>query len=183
MRAINRIDAEFRERILKARERLDNTAQELGLSAKRIESAVRTALRLENLPDLIETDLAGVPAGLVMRLPQLPGTWARCLEGLAHPFTGDLRPITFDQKIAEGRDDVVFVHLNHLLVQMSLRQLRKEQTLDTVKKIKRVSIRSLPDDILSEPVAVISGGGHHRLHEESLRCGYLRQQGIGVKIA
>ena len=54
VRAINRIDAEFRERILKARERLDNTAQELGLSAERIESAVRTALRLENLPDLIE---------------------------------------------------------------------------------------------------------------------------------
>ena len=44
-----------------------------------------------------------MPAGLVMRLPQLPGTWARCLEGLAHPFTGDLRPITFDQKIAKAR--------------------------------------------------------------------------------
>ena len=31
VRALNRIDAEFRDRILKARERLDNTAQELRL--------------------------------------------------------------------------------------------------------------------------------------------------------
>ena len=49
-----------------------------------------------------------------------------CAEGLAHPHSGEIRPIVFDHNLARGRDDVVLVHLNHRLVQMAMRLLRAE---------------------------------------------------------
>ena len=61
---------------------------------------------------------------------------------------------------------------------MSLRLLRAEVwALDTVKKINRVSVKVVADDILREPAVVIlsrlliTGGGHHRLHEEVTETG------------
>ena len=79
-------------------------------------------------------------------MPALSGSWARCLEGLRHPHTQQIRPITFDHDVAKGRDDVVLVHLNHRLVQMCLRLLRAEVwAQDDVKKLHRVTVRSVPD--------------------------------------
>ena len=58
----------------------------------------------------------------IFRLPALSGSWGLCAEGLRHPHTGEVRPIVFDHALlAEAREDVVLVHLNHRLVQMSLR--------------------------------------------------------------
>jgi hypothetical protein len=48
------------------------------------------------------------------------------MEGLRHPYTGKLRPITFDHQVAKGREDVVLVHLNRRLVQMCLRLMRAD---------------------------------------------------------
>ncbi|MCV5264485.1 hypothetical protein OFC55_43180, partial [Escherichia coli] len=76
--------------------------------------------------DLEPVSLPGAPEGRVFRMPPLSGSWTRCLEGLEHPYTHAVRPITFDHDVARGRDDVVLVHLNHPLVQMSLRLLRAE---------------------------------------------------------
>lgn len=82
---------------------------------------------------------------------------------------------------------MVLVHLGHRLVQMSLRLLRAQiwATEDGRKGLKRVSIRSLPDDRLPEPMAivisrlVIVGGNHHRLHEELTESGgYLTERGF-----
>ncbi len=180
-------NADFKERIVKARQRLDETRAELHLTPDRVEWAVRTALRLDDLPPLEPARVDGLPEGKVFRMPALPGSWGRCLEGLRHPYLTDVvRPITFDHDVAKGRDEVVLVHLNHLLVQMSLRRLRKEVwALDTVKKINRVTVQVLPDEELSEPAIVvlsrlvITGGGHHRLHEEITESGgYLRQGGF-----
>jgi hypothetical protein len=68
---------------------------------------------------------------------------------------------------------------------MCLRLMRAEVwARDDVKKLHRVDIRSLPDDVLSSPAAVvvsrlvITGGNHHRLHEElTVSGGYLRNNG------
>ncbi len=119
-------------------------------------------------------------------MPALSGSWTRCLEGLEHPYTKKVRPITFDHDVAKGRDDVVLVHLNHPLVQMSLRLLRTEiWARDDMKKIHRVSARSLPDGQIEGPAVivvsrlVITGGSHHRLHEELTEAGgYLRDAGF-----
>jgi hypothetical protein len=119
-------------------------------------------------------------------MPELTGTWADCTRGLRHPFTQKIRPITFDHAVAKGRDDVVLVHLNHRLVQMCLRLLRAQvwaQEGDPNKKMYRVALRTLPDDQIDGVVAlvvsrlVITGGNHHRLHEEiTYSGGYLKDK-------
>jgi hypothetical protein len=76
------------------------------------------------------------------------------------------------------------VHLNHRLVQMCLRLLRAEVwALSDVKRMHRVTLRSLPDDRIEGVAAVIvsrlvvTGGNHHRLHEEiTYSGGYLKDK-------
>ncbi|MCA9107907.1 MAG: DISARM system SNF2-like helicase DrmD, partial [Planctomycetales bacterium] len=179
-------ERDLRERVAKLHERLNETRHEQSLVPDHIERAVRTALRLADKPDLEPVSLAGAPDGTVFRMPPLSGSWSRCLEGLEHPYTQKVRPITFDHGVAKGRDDVVLVHLNHRLVQMSLRLLRAEiWARDDVKKLHRVTVRSLPDGRIEGPAVVVmsrlvvTGGNHHRLHEELTEAGgYLRDAGF-----
>jgi hypothetical protein len=120
-------------------------------------------------------------------MPALAGSWARCMEGLRHPHTGKQRPITFDHEVAKGREDVVLVHLNHRLVQMCIRLMRAEIWAQSdVKKLHRVSVRSLPDSELDDIAVVVvsrlvvTGGRHHRLHEElTVAGGYLKDASFG----
>lgn len=181
-----KVERELRERIAKLHERLTTTRNEQHLTPDRIERVVRVALTLTDKPDLTPTKLADLPDARVFHMPALAGSWARCLDGLEHPYTKRIRPITFDHDVAKGRDDVVLVHLNHPLVQMSLRLLRAEVwARDDVKKLNRVTVRTLPDAKLDAPAVVvvsrlvITGGNHHRLHEELTEAGgYLRQSGF-----
>lgn len=113
-------ERDLRDRVTKLHERLNDTRREQSLVPDHIERAVRTALRLADKPDLEPVSLSGAPDDTVFRMPPLSGSWSRCLEGLEHPYTQKIRPITFDHDVAKGRDDVVLVHLNHRLVQMSL---------------------------------------------------------------
>ncbi len=173
-----RAERDLRERIAKLHERLTTTRSEQHLTPDRIARAVRTALRLTDKPDLVPTGLEGAAGAKVFHLPPLAGSWSRCLDGLEHPYTKRIRPITFDHEVAKGRDDVVLVHLNHPLVQMSLRLLRAEVwARDDVKKLNRATVRTVPDAKLETPAVavlsrlVITGGNHHRLHEELTEAG------------
>ena len=175
-------ERELRDRIARLHERLRTTRSEQHLTPDRIERVVRVALALTDKPDLAPAKLADLPNARVFQMPALAGSWSRCLDGLEHPYTKRIRPITFDHEAAKGRDDVVLVHLNHPLVQMSLRLLRAEVwARDDVKKLNRVTVRALPDAKLDAPAVVvisrlvITGGNHHRLHEELTEAGgYLR---------
>jgi superfamily II DNA or RNA helicase len=177
-----RAERQLKERIEKLHERLLETQKDFHLTPERIYAAVKTGLALEKRPSLKPSELEGARSGTVFEMPPLTGSWARCMEGLRHPHTGTLRPITFDQEVAKGRDDVVLVHLNHRLVQMCLRLMRAEVWAQSdVKKLHRVDVRSLPGQKLDElAVAVVSrlvvtGGKHHRLHEElTVAGGYLK---------
>jgi len=179
-------ERELRERIAKLHERLTITRNEQHLTPDRIERVVRVALTLTDKPDLTPTKLADLSDARVFQMPALAGSWSRCLDGLEHPYTKRIRPITFDHDTAKGRDDVVLVHLGHPLVQMSLRLLRAEVwARDDVKKLNRVTVRTLPDAKLDAPAVavvsrlVITGGNHHRLHEELTEAGgYLRNAGF-----
>lgn len=171
-------ERDLRERVAKLHERLNETRREQKLVPGHIERAVRTALHLADKPDLEPVWLKDAPGGTVFRMPPLSGSWSRALEGLEHPYTQHVRPITFDHAVAKGRDDVVLVHLNHRLVQMSLRLLRAEiWARDDVKKLHRVTVRSVADGRIEGPAIVvlsrlvITGGNHHRLHEELTEAG------------
>ena len=173
-----KIERDLRERVAKLHAQLATTKLEQHLLPTNVEQAVRTALKLAQKPGLEQVRLARAQHGRIFRMPALAGSWARCLDGLQHPFTRAVRPITFDHEVAGGHDDVVLVHLNHPLVQMSLRLLRAEVwARDDVKKLHRVAVRSLPDSVLEGPAVitvarlVITGGNHHRLHEELIEAG------------
>ena len=179
-----RAERELKERVAKLHERLLTTQQDFHLTADHVLMAVKTGLALAGRPSLEPVKLSGAPSGSVFKMPALSGSWARCLEGLRHPHTQRIRPITFDHAVASGRDDVVLVHLNHHLVQMCLRLLRAEiWAQDDVKKLHRVTVRTVPDGHIDGPAVVIvsrlvvTGGNHHRLHEElTVSGGYLRDQ-------
>ena len=185
-RRLIKAERDLRERVVKLHERLNETRHEQSLVPDHIERTVRTALRLADKPDLEPVSLENAPDGKIFRIPPLSGSWSRCAEGLEHPYTQKTRPVTFDHDVAKGRDDVVLVHLNHLLVQMSLRLLRAEiWARDDVKKLHRVTVRSLPEGRIEEPALVVmsrlvvTGGNHHRLHEELTEAGgYLRDSGF-----
>lgn len=171
----------LRERIARLHERLLETRKDLRLTPERVRRAVQVGLELAGQPPLIPASLPGAPEGSVFHMPALQGSWARCMEGLHHPHTGVRRPITFDHAVASGRDDVVLVHLDHPLVQMCLRLLRAEiWARDDVKRLHRVIVATLSEGELDAPMAVvlfrlvITGGDHHRLHEEvTLAGGFL----------
>lgn len=185
-------ERELKERIAKLHDRLLSAKNDFHLTPEHIRMAVNTGLTLAGRPVMEPCMLKDAPVGSVFKMPALSGTWARCLEGLRHPYTQNIRPITFDHSVAKGRDDVVLVHLNHRLVQMCLRLLRAEiWARDDVKNLHRVTVRSVPDTLLDSPAVavvsrlVITGGNHHRLHEElTIAGGYLgdksfrREEGV-----
>jgi len=168
----------LQERIARLHERLMEAKNDFHLSPEHISRAVEVALDLAEKPPLKPIGSAKGEKGSVFEVPVLPGSWGRATIGLEHPHTGVRRPITFDHEVAKGRDDVVLAHLNHLLVQMCLRLLREEiWKLGDVKRLHRVAVRTVPDSELRVPTVavwsrlVITGGDHHRLHEELTLAG------------
>jgi hypothetical protein len=93
----------------------------------------------------------------------------------AHP--GD-SPVTFDNAVASGRDDVVLVHLNHPLVQISLRLLRAEVWANTGGRwpaprhdAHRAGHLLATPAVIAHARLVIVGGDSQRLHEEIITAG------------
>lgn len=180
-------DRQLQERIAWLHERLQKTRDDFHLTPDHVCEAVKTGLALAEKPPLKSVELESAPTGTVFEMPILTGSWARCMEGLRHPHTQKLRPITFDHDVAKNRDDVVLVHLNHRLVQMCLRLMRAEVwAQDDVKKLHRVDVRAVPDAWIESPAVavvsrlVITGGTHHRLHEElTVSGGYLKDGSFG----
>jgi superfamily II DNA or RNA helicase len=179
-----RAERDLKERVAKLHERLLATQHDFHLTPDHVQMAVTTGLALAGRPPLEPVAITDAPQGSVFRMPLLSGSWAPCLEGLRHPHTQQIRPITFDHAVAKGRDDIVLVHLNHRLVQMCLRLLRAEVwAQDDVKKLHRITVRTVPDGSVEGPAVVvisrlvITGGCHHRLHEElTVSGGLLRDQ-------
>lgn len=188
VRKMLKFERDLRSQIERLRTQLDDTRRELRLSPDNIQKVVEVALHLAGQPPLIPAKLLGIwpdPAGKrkvcpVFDLPALKGSWQYCAEGLRQPHTGKIRPFVFDHHLADGRDDVVLAHLNHRLVQMSLRLLRAEVwSTEGKKKLNRITARIVPDTALRDPAMiaharlVVIGGDCHRLHEEIISAGGL----------
>lgn len=173
LRQMLKFERNLREQIEKLHERLHESRRELDLTPANLLAVVQVGLELAGQPPLGATATPGV-----FHLPQLKGSWSDAAEGLTHPYTGDVRPITFDHALARGRDDVVLIHLNHRLMQLALRLLRAEVWGGSgAQKLHRVTARLIPDDMADAPVAiaharlVVIGNNRYRLHEELIAAG------------
>lgn len=175
----------LREELRAYQDQYDETRADLQLTPDHIQTVVATALELAGQPALIPTREPNV-----FRMPPLTGTWARCTEGLPHPFTGAIRPITFDPLVARDRDDIVLCHLGHRLSQMAVRLLRAEVFQPPGSRLlQRATAVRVDDPHLAAPLVavyarlVIVGAAGHRLHEEVIQAGGHIEQGRLVRAA
>jgi superfamily II DNA or RNA helicase len=188
VRRMLKFERDLRAQIARHMEQLQETRQTMDFSPENTGIIVETALELAGQRSLIPVKLKpqeghATAGGTAFDLPALTGSWAACAEGLAHPHTGQIRPIVFDHNLVDGRDDVVLAHLNHRLVQMSLRLLRAEVWSPASRKgLHRLTACVVPDLALSDPAViafarlVVIGGDQNRLHEEIISAGgYLKE--------
>lgn len=192
VRRVLKFERDLRAQIARHMEQLQETRHDLNFSSENIVSVVQTALELAEQRPLIEKEMEGLwtrkanpnmPCP-VFDAPALNNAWATCLDGLIHPHTQETRPIVFDQNLMKDRDDIVLAHLNHKLVQMSLRLLRAEVwSLRSKKGLHRITARFVPDTVLDSPAViaharlVVIGGDQYRLHEEIITAGGFLREG------
>ena len=192
IRKMLKFERQLREQLEKLHDKLYETKKELRLSPENIKKVIEVGLEIAGQPPLKEARINGIwpdPQNSqqycpVFHLPAFSGSWAQCSEGLAHPHTGEIRPIVFDHSLVKSRDDVVFVHLNHRLVQMCLRLLRAEiWSQGSHKMLYRVTARIISDENYREPVVVahgrivVLGGDNQRIHEEVIVAGGRLKEG------
>ena len=191
VRRLLKFERDLAKQIKQLMDQLQQTKQELRLSAENIQQVVEVGLELAGQPPLIPAKAPGIwPDSKrancpVFHLPALSGSWCDAADGLHHPFKTEIqRPIVFDHNLSKGRDDVVLVHLNHRLVTLSLRLLRAEVwSREGRKRLHRITARVVPDIVLQHPAIiahgrlVVIGGDCHRLHEEIITAGGLIREG------
>lgn len=188
IRRMLRFERDLQKQVQALMEQYRETRRELHLSPDNIQKVVSVGLALAGQPPLLPTKTED--GKLCYQLPSLKGSWAACAEGLEHPHTREIRPITFDESVSRGRDDVVLVHLNHRLPQMCLRLLRAEVWAEKGRsKLQRVAARVVPNDVLDTPVViaharlVVIGGDSFRLHEEIIAAGgFIKDQKWGTRL-
>ncbi len=186
-RKLLKFERNLREQIDKLHAQLKETRTNLRLSPDNIRSVVEIALKLAGQPPLERVEVKSDSTAdkiTAYRLPAFKGSWALCAEGLAHPHTREIRPIVFDHDLIVRRDDIVLAHLNHRVVQMSLRLLRAEVwSREGKKRLNRVAARVVPSNALDFPAViaharlVLIGGDSQRLHEEIITAGGILKEG------
>ncbi|WP_242392200.1 DISARM system SNF2-like helicase DrmD [Anaeromyxobacter oryzisoli] len=189
-RRMLKIERDVRARVAELAAQLRETKEELGISPETVQRVVEVGLALADQPPLIPAKVKGLwpdperTSCPVFRLPELRGAWVRCADGLAHPLTEKIRPIVFDHALAEGREDVVLVHLDHRLVQMCLGLLRAEVWQSTgARPLHRVAARVVRREELPGPAVVaharlvILGADNQKLHEELVTAGGVLTEG------
>lgn len=108
-------------------------------------------------------------------MPTLGPGWQDTLKGLDTRLEpGVLRPITFDPAAADGRGDLVYVHLGHPIVQKAQRLLRRSlwSVDSTLNRVTAVVIDDLAESFVAAVTRmVLVGRGGVRLHEDVFLVG------------
>ena len=172
-----RFERDLKKQIEQHHEQLKESRDQLNLSPENIQAVTEIALSLARQPSLRRhSSINGA-----FFLPPLSGSWRQASRGIHHPFTQKPRPIVFDHDLArEHDDDVVLAHLNHPLVEMSLRLLRAEVwSAGANTRLNRVTAREVPNHampgnapaVVAHARLVVIGGDYQRLHEEIITAG------------
>jgi superfamily II DNA or RNA helicase len=168
-RALTELSRTYRER-----------KAEMHLTPANALRVVDTALELTGQPPLRPVE--GDDAAEVFEVPALGPAWQPALRGLETRLNpGVLRPVTFDDMVArggddeeEGRDDLVYIHLGHALLQRSARILRSAlfNADSPVHRVTAVVVEGLPRScVAAVSRLVLVGLGGVRLHEEVFLTG------------
>lgn len=169
------------DQVRRLKANVDQTVEELGITPTAVKRVVDTALVLARQQPLRPIrDEKQLAEGLYA-VPPLTGSWQRATVGLTEKLRrGDepprQLPVTFDDQVASGRDDVVLAHLGHPLVAMSTRLLRAAVSNSDIglhRVAAVVSDHPALEDVLVGAYSrfVLVGADGVRLHEEVLYAG------------
>ncbi len=167
---------ELNARLTELEQSYGESRSELHLDPANLKRVVDTALRLNHQSPLIpNNDFVEDLDAPVYSLPELTAGWQGTLRGLDTRLQpGELRPITFDAEAAEGRADLVYVHLGHPIVQKAQRLLRRSLwSVDSpLSRVTAVVVDDLEESFVAAVTRmVLVGRGGVRLHEEVFLAG------------
>ncbi|MGA4669208.1 DISARM system SNF2-like helicase DrmD [Propionibacteriaceae bacterium Y1923] len=167
---------ELNARLTQLEQGYDESRAEMHLDPPNLRRVVDTALRINHQAPLIENhDFAEDTDAEVFTVPPLTTGWHGTLRGLDTRLNpGELRPITFDADAADGRADLVYVHLGHPIVQKAQRLLRRSLwSVDSpLNRVTAVVVDDLEESFVAAVTRmVLVGRGGVRLHEEVFLAG------------
>jgi superfamily II DNA or RNA helicase len=167
---------ELNARLTQLEQGYDASRTEMHLDPANLRRVVGTALRINHQAALIPNhDFAQDTDAEVFTMPTLTAGWRDTLRGLDTRLDpGVLRPITFDPDAAEGRADLVYVHLGHPIVQKAQRLLRRSlwSVDSTLRRVTVVVVDDLGESFVAAVTRmVLVGRGGVRLHEEVFLAG------------
>jgi superfamily II DNA or RNA helicase len=167
---------ELNARLTQLEQGYDASRTAMHLDPANLRRVVDTALRINHQAVLIPNyDLAQDTDSEVFTMPTLTAGWHDTLRGLDTRLDpGVPRPITFDPDAAEGRADLVYVHLGHPIVQKAQRLLRRSlwSADSTLRRVTAVVVDDLDQSFVAAVTRmVLVGRGGIRLHEEVFLAG------------
>lgn len=167
---------ELNARLTQLEQGYDASRTEMHLDPANLRRVVDTALRINHQSPLVPNyDFAQDTDAEVFTVPGLTAGWRDTLRGLDTRLDpGVLRPITFAPDAADGRADLVYVHLGHPIVQKAQRLLRRSLwSIDsTLRRVTAVVVDDLEESFVAAVTRmVLVGRGGVRLHEEVFLAG------------
>jgi len=167
-------EMELNARLTQLEQHFDESRSDLHLEPDNLRRVVDTALRINHQSPLIPIGDQYTDAE-VFEIPTLTSGWHDSLKGLDTRLKpGVLRPITFDAAAAQGRSDLVYIHLGHPIVQKAQRLLRSSlfSVDSTLNRVTAVVVDDLPESFVAAVTRmVLVGRGGLRLHEEVFLAG------------
>ncbi|MFG1928751.1 DISARM system SNF2-like helicase DrmD [Cryptosporangium sp. NPDC048952] len=146
----------------------------LHLEPANLRRVVDAALRISRQP-LLRPIPEEDSTAEVFAVPVLGPAWQGTLRGLDTRLSpGVWRSITFDDRLAESRDDLVYVHLGHPLVRKAQRLLRRSlwSAEAPLERVTAVVVDGLAESFAAAVTRmVLIGRGGLRLHEEVFLVG------------
>lgn len=167
---------ELNARLTQLERGYDESRNEMHLDPANLRRVVDTALRINHQSPLIPNhEFAQDTDAEVFDLPSLTAGWQATLRGLETRLRPEVRrPVTFDAKAADGRADLVYVHLGHPIVQKAQRLLRRSLwSVDSpLNRVTAVVVDDLEESFVAAVTRmVLVGRGGIRLHEEVFLAG------------
>lgn len=170
---------ELNARLTQLEQGFDESRAEMHLEPANLRRVVDTALRIDHQVPLIpipydEHDPQGINA-VEFSVRPFSTPWQTTLKGLYTRLEPNVaRPITFDADVARGRNDVVYVHLGHPIVQKAQRLLRSAlwSASSPLNRVTAVVVDDLPESFVAAVTRmVLVGRGGIRLHEDLFLAG------------